>query len=99
MNIGELIQKKKEIRKAKATDVRFVDINKPLIMTLFALDVFGKDVLEEDVISQIVSSGNKGGAYELFCRAWEKHSEGATHIEGPMYKNKNGKIILRPRGY
>jgi hypothetical protein len=37
--------------------------------------------------------------YMILCKTWNKYSDGATHIEGSYYRSKEGKIILRPKGF
>lgn len=96
-SISELIKKKKEVREIEVPNIQVVDLNKPLILSLFAIDVYGKDGNDEEVIRVIIGGGVSKSRLEVFERCWDEASQSKKFKKGKDGRYYDGDMrVLRP---
>ena len=97
-SIGELIKKKKEIKNISVPEPKVIDMNRPLIMALFAIDVYGKDATDEEIVEVIIGGRSKPLIKQLE-KCWDEAKASGKGIkrgkDGLYYAD--GMLVLQPR--
>lgn len=98
-SISDLIKKKKELKTVAVKDIEVVDLNRPLILALFAIDVFGKDAADDDIVQVIIGGKNKA-RFKMFEQCWDEAKASAKSFKknaknGQYYAD--GMLVLRPK--
>lgn len=96
-SISDLIKKRKEVKTIELDKAKIVDINKPLTLALFGIDVFGKEATDDSILEIIIGGSNTK------LRAFEKHWDQMKATAKNFKKGKDGHYyadglrVLRPR--
>lgn len=98
MNITDLINKKKEITKISMDQAKMVDLNKPLIDALFAIDIYGKEASDNSILEIIIGGGGKKTRMTVFEKAWDEAlKRGPVELRAGRYYTSDNKILYRPK--
>lgn len=102
MNISEIINSRKEAKKEIEVDSRIArDLNRPLIMALFGIDVYGGEATDDTIIELIIGKNEVSPAKASLIQAaedlWDRCQLTGNVVkgkDGKMYHN--GRLLLRP---
>ena len=96
IDIRARIREKSQIPK---TELTLDDVNKDLIMSLFAVDVYGAEARDEEILNIIIGGGQIVKDARAIMRAdFEKISKSEKLKKGKdgMWRDKYGYIVLEP---
>lgn len=96
IDIRARIREKSQIPK---TELALDDVNKDLIMSLFAVDVYGAEARDEEILNIIIGGGQIVKDARAIMRAdFEKISKSEKLKKGKdgMWRDKDGYIVLEP---
>lgn len=101
MDIKAMLLKKQQDR-MKNKSLVFQDVNRPLVLALLGISVYGKDARDEDIMSIIINGTTDVHDDDIVDQIKTNHDKlvkGKQLKKGKdgMYRNKEGFIILTPR--
>jgi hypothetical protein len=103
MNLKEIIEKNRSSsKKIEVREEDFVDLNRPLILNLFGLDVYGKEAHDEDILRIIIGKVDslakfKRAAKQVWDSAYAIHGKKLKLTKDGVYLTPEGKMVLKPR--